>query len=146
MSSEEIERWVKRLGFFTLWFVYLSNAYTYVSLSIYQEVDILIPFKVFVLVGLEFLAIFSLISIIYSINNSIEKRARASPSERQEARGFVHCLVRPARAKKTANSMHTRRLVQLPRLLKCRSAIGELRVYWICALWGKLLCGLCPGE
>ena len=76
MSSEEIERWVKRLGFFTLWFVYLPNAYTYVSLSIYQEVDILIPFKVFVLVGLEFLAIFSLISIIYSINNSIEKRAR----------------------------------------------------------------------
>ena len=67
MSSREIEGWIILLGLIALWLVYSSNAYTYVYLSVYQKVDILIPFKVFILVGFGFTAAFSLIAIVYSL-------------------------------------------------------------------------------
>lgn len=67
MSSREIEGWIILLGLIALWLVYLSNAYTYVYLSVYQKVDILIPLKVFILVGFGFAAAFSLIGIVYSL-------------------------------------------------------------------------------
>jgi hypothetical protein len=65
MEPDEKTSLIKMLGFITLWITYGVNAYTFLNLAISNKIDLLLPFKSFIVVGLVFAALFSLINIVF---------------------------------------------------------------------------------
>ena len=60
MSSDIKTFVIKFLGLVAIWIIYVANVITYLCLSIFHKVDILWPFKIFIIVGFAFTILYSL--------------------------------------------------------------------------------------
>jgi len=55
---------IRLSGLIAIWVVYITNALVYAFLSIYHKVDVLFPFKIFIIVGFAFTIVYSLSGLI----------------------------------------------------------------------------------
>jgi hypothetical protein len=64
MDKEEKASLIALVGFISVFIIYTFNAYAYVALALSYKVDLLIPFKVIIFVGLGFTIFFSVLNIL----------------------------------------------------------------------------------